>query len=179
MPDTTDEALLAELGLGTTETTTTAPVVGSEPTAAENVADATAEVADTAEKAKRAPRVEIKINKPLTIGAGLLPARVAFGGGGGRSGSKYPFADLVAPTVAEDGKTVTGYAFFDILLSDVENADEKKLQGVIQAAVAQQNKQEKEAGTKVHYVSRTKLDDKNAYIGSSVYRVDDTIEDAE
>jgi len=170
-----DEALLAELGLGTTATETATPAVGAEPNAAENVA--ATEGAETAEKAKRAPRVEIKINKTST-GVGLLPARVAFGGGGGRQGSKYPFEDLTAPTKNEAGE-VTGYSFFDILLSDVENADEKKLQGAIQAAVAQKNKQEKEAGTKTHYVSRTKLDDAGAYIGASVYRVDDTIEDAE
>lgn len=155
----TDENLLAELGLST------------EGTATEATTETTGEA--VAEKATRAPRVEIKINK-TSVGLGLLPARVAFGGGGGPRGSKYPFADLVAPAKDEAGN-VTGYAFFDILLTDVENADEKKLQGAIQAAVAQQNKQNKADGSIVRYVSRTKLDESNAYVGSSVYRVDDTV----
>ena len=166
-----DANLLAELGLAGD----TAPAVTTE-TAAETVASETAAVVDgtAAPAAARAPRVEIKINA-TTSGVGLLPPRVAFGGGNtGPRGSKYPFADLTAPAVDEAGN-VTGYSFFTVKLADTENSDEKKLQAAVQAAVAAQNKQNKDNGSSIKYVSRTVLDEKGAYEGSSVYRVDATL----
>lgn len=156
-----DDALLAELGLtGDTAPTETA-------------------TATTAEPKERAKRSEIKIVGKIASGiSALLPAQERNGGGFGERERKYPFDDLVAPTKDVDGN-VTGFAYFEVLLADVENADAKKLRGAIQAAVAASNKSAKEKGTPERFVSRTKLDDDKAYIGSVVYRVDDTQDEDE
>jgi hypothetical protein len=133
---------------------------------------------EPATSAPRAERTELKIVGKIATGAGALPAEAPRGGGfGGKRGSKYPFEDLEAPAQNKDGSWA--YSFFTITLADVENADDKKLRGAIQAAVAQQNKQAKEANEKTKYVSRTVLDASGAYAGSSVYRVDDTLDAAE
>lgn len=165
-----DANLLAELGLAGDN-------AAAETTAATTEAAAPVVTEGTQEAEKRAPRVEVKVNNS-TLGVGLLPPRAALGGAQGERGSKYPFASLNEPTKDADGN-VTGYSFFTINLTDVENADEKKLSSAIQAAVAAQNKKHKEKGETTKYVSRTNVDDKGAYTGSSVYRVDDTIGDDE
>lgn len=152
-----DLDLINSLGLGAVE--------GTEATAE------TAEVAADVEAATApAKRTEVKIVGTIAKKTGLLPAKVAFGGGGGRSGSKYPFETLNAPTV-ENGEVV-GYDFFEVRLTDVENADAKKLQGAIQAAVAAQNKKAKEDGEATYFVSRSVVEE-GAYVGSAVYRTDD------
>ena len=159
-----DLDLINSLGLGASEPTEQPAVVeGTEP-------------ADEAEAATApAKREAIKITGEIKTGlAALLPARAPSGGGFGKRGSKYPFEDLTAPAKNEAGE-VTGYSFFEVRLTDVENADAKKLQSAIQAAVAAQNKQAKEAGEVTKYVSRTIVGEDGAYAGSSVYRVDDTI----
>lgn len=151
-----DDALLAELGL----TGDDAGAAGTE----------TATVA--APKAEKQKRVEIKIAKTSLGVSALLPEQARGGGGFGEREQKYPFKELVAPAKDAEGN-VTGYAFFDVLLADTD-ADAKKLRGAVQAAVAAANKKAKEDGEPQRFVSRTKLDDDGAYIGSSVYRVDDT-----
>lgn len=161
------DELLSALGLGDV-----AGEVATSDTASETVAD-TAEAATTPVK-----RTEIKIVGEIKKSNGLLPARAPSGGGFGKRESKYPFETLSAPSVDEAG-SVTGYDFFEVKLSDVENADAKKLQGAIQAAVAAQNKKAKEENSGVKYVSRTLLDAAGAYEGSAVYRVDGTIGDDE
>lgn len=162
MSNTSDIDLINELGLGSSAST-----------------EAPAETVEAteAEPAGRAPRSEIKIvNKPQ-VAVGLLPARVAFGGGNtGKRGSKYPFEELTEPQKDAEGNVV-GYSFFEVKLADVENADAKKLQAAVQAAVAAQNKQAKAAGEGVKYVSRTLLGEQNEYVGTAVYRVDDTLGD--
>lgn len=159
-----DMDLINSLGLGTTETETP-------------VATETTEVTEAPEAATApAKRTEIKIVGTIVKATGLLPARAPSGGGFGKKGSKYPFETLAAPTKDEAG-AVTGYDYFEVKLTDVENADAKKLQGAIQAATAAANKTAKEDGSTVKYVSRTILDDEGAYVGSSVYRVDDTLEE--
>lgn len=153
------DELLNSLGLGDTSVETTS----------------TETTVDAAEPATApAKRTEIKIVGEIKKSNGLLPARAPSGGGFGKRESKYPFETLAAPSVDEAG-TVTGYDFFEVKLSDVENADAKKLQGAIQAAVAAQNKKAKEDNSGVKYVSRTLLDAAGAYEGSAVYRVDNTI----
>lgn len=150
-----DDALLAELGL-----------TGDTAEATDGV------VATATPKAEKQKRVEIKIAKTSLGVSALLPEQARGGGGFGEREQKYPFKDLVAPAKNEAGDVV-GYAFFDVLLADTD-ADAKKLRGAVQAAVAAANKKAKEDGEPQRFVSRTKLDDDGAYIGSSVYRVDDT-----
>ncbi len=163
----TDMDLINELGLGTA---TAAP---AEASAAAGSASA-AEPEDAVEAKSRPERSELKIVGEIKTGLGLLPAKQAFGGGGGgKRGSKYPFESLAAPTKNDAGE-VTGYSFFEVKMSDVENADEKKLKGAIQAAVAAQNKSAKEAGEVTKYVSRALIEN-GAYVGTAVYRVDDTL----
>lgn len=156
-----DAELLANLGLTEDNSATEATTVD------------TAAPADEAEPKTKATRTEIKITGEIatTVRKGLPPqARNGFGGG--KRGSKYPFESLVAP-VEVDGEYE--YSNFTVKLTDVENADAKKLQGAIQAAVAAQNKQAKEAGSEVYYVSRTETGDNGEYVGSTVYRVDQTL----
>lgn len=122
----------------------------------------------------RAERTELKIVGEVAIATGLLPALERNGfGGGGKRGSKYPFEQLVEPTKNEAGE-VTGYSNFTVRLDAVENADGKKLKGAIQAAVAQQNKQAKDSGAVERYVTRSVIEN-GEYVGSTVYRVDDTL----
>ena len=155
----TDDALLSELGL-------TDDAAG----AAEAPVDT---VADEAEPATKTARTEIKVVGSIATGKRKgLPALVRNGFAGGKRGSKYPFESLVAP-VEVDGEYE--YSNFTVKLTDVENADAKKLQGAIQAATAAQNKQAKAEGNGVYYVSRTETGENGEYIGSTVYRVDQTI----
>lgn len=161
-----DIDLINSLGLGATNE------------GAANTETEATEVTSEAAEAATAPakRTEIKIVGSIaTSGVAALPARAPSGGGFGERGSKYPFDDLAAPTKDAEGN-VTEYKRFTVLLKDVENADAKKLQAAIQAATAAQNKKHKDAGRTTYFVSRTELDDDGAYIGSSVYRVDDTID---
>lgn len=157
MTDMNDDALLAELGLtGNAETTATE----------------TAGAATATPKAEKQKRVEIKIATVSTGVAALLPDQARGGGGFGEREQKYPFKELAAPAKDEAGN-VTGYAFFEVLLADTD-ADAKKLRGAVQAAVAAANKKAKEDNEPQRFVSRTKLDADGAYVGSQVYRVDDT-----
>jgi hypothetical protein len=162
---TNENELLSSLGLDTT---------AAETAAANEVAPEAAHEA-AVEGAEKAVREAIKITGTIAVASGELPAEAPRGGfATGERGSKYPFADLVAPVKNEEtGKFA--YSFFEVKLTDVENADAKKLQGAIQAAVAAQNKKHKEKGEVVKYVSRTLLDAQEAYVGSAVYRVDATI----
>lgn len=159
-----DNDLIASLGLGET----------AAETAATNSVEA--EGADTAgADAARAPRTEIKVNA-ISKGKGALPAQAPRGGFGEKRGSKYPFEDLGAPEKDGEGNWV--YDYFEVKLSDTENADAKKLQSAVQAATAQQNKAHKDDKSKPYYVSRTIVED-GAYVGSAVYRVDTTLDAAE
>lgn len=158
----TDDALLSELGL-------TDDAAGAE-TAAEPDA-----AGDEAEAATKTARTEIKVVGSIATGKRKgLPALVRNGFAGGKRGSKYPFESLVAP-IGPDADGDYEYDFFTVNLTDVENADAKKLQGAIQAATAAQNKQAKAEGNGVYYVSRTETGENGEYIGSTVYRVDQTI----
>lgn len=161
----TDDALLATLGL--TEDTADA---ASTPTPAETVS----EVSEEAEAPTKAPRTEIKITGEIASGVRKgLPVLVRTGfGGGGKKGSKYPFESLAAP-VGPDAEGLYDFANFMVLLSDVENADPKKLQGALQAATAAQNKTAKDEGTTVRFQSFSVLGDNEEYIGTQVFRVDD------
>ncbi|QIG68410.1 hypothetical protein EVB62_008 [Rhizobium phage RHph_TM33] len=154
-----DLDLINQLGLGT-----------------ETVTETAAEVAADAEAAttSRAPRTEIKITGTIAKSSGRLPARATNGGGFGDRESKYPFESLAAPVLATDEEgEYWSFDFFEVKLSDVENADAKKLQGAIQAAAAAQNKKNREEGTGIKYVTRTVLGENEEYVGSAVYRVDD------
>ncbi len=160
----TDDALLSELGL-------TDDAAGAD-TAADPTA---AEAGDEAEAATKTTRTEIKVVGAIATGKRKgLPALVRNGFAGGKRGSKYPFEELAAP-VGPDADGEYEYASFTVNLTDVENADAKKLQGAIQAATAAQNKQAKAEGNGVYYVSRTETGENGEYIGSTVYRVDQTI----
>lgn len=133
-------------------------------------ADASTETATTeAEAASRGPRTEIKIGNVGRTKAVGLP-EVKRGGGFGERGSKYPFDDLVAPVVREDGETE--YDLFEVLLADVENADATKLQKAVQAATAAANKSAKDAGETKYFKSFSIIKE-GEYVGSSVYRTDD------
>ena len=157
----TDDALLSELGL-------TDDAAGAAEAPAETVAD-------EAEPATKTARTEIKVVGAIATGKRKgLPALVRNGFAGGKRGSKYPFEELAAP-VGPDADGEYEYASFTVNLTDVENADAKKLQGAIQAATAAQNKQAKAEGNGVYYVSRTETGENGEYIGSTVYRVDQTI----
>ncbi|QOE32073.1 hypothetical protein CPT_Palo_014 [Rhizobium phage Palo] len=153
-----DLDLLNDLGL-TSDATDGAPVEGDVVEGVE------------AEAATRAKRTEIKIVGTIAKQSGLLPARAPSGGGFGERGSKYPFETLAAPTVDAEGNP-TAFDFFEVKLTDVENADAKKLQGAIQAAVAAQNKTNKTEGNGIKYVSRTVLGEDGSYVGAAVYRTD-------
>ncbi len=163
-----DLDILAGLGLTDDATTETAA-------AAETVTET---VADEAEAATKAPRTEIKITGDIAqkVRKGLPQLERKGFGGGGKTGSKYPFADLAAP-IGPDADGEYEYASFTVLLSDVENADANKLRGAIQAATAAQNKQAKAEGTGLYFKSFSELGDNGEYIGSSVYRVDGTTAD--
>lgn len=170
----TDNDLISSLGLGAETSTETAA-----PAAAETAGETVGEVAEGEGEGAtegRAKRSEIKITQPIVKKqAALLPSKAVGGGFGGKRGSKYPFETLDAPTKDAEG-TVTGYDYFEVLLKDVENADQKKLQAAIQAATANANKAAKEANEPQRFVSRTVLGENEEYVGSAVYRVDDTID---
>lgn len=152
-----DDALLSALGLAGGEETP------AEPTEAETPSEA--------EAATKAPRTELKITGEIaTQKRRGLPVLERSGfGGGGKRGSKYPFEGLAAPEA--DGDDFL-YDSFTVKLTDVENADAAKLRGAIQAAVAAQNKQTKEDGSNVYYISRTETGENGEYVGSTVYRTD-------
>lgn len=165
---TTDNDLINSLGLGLGAT--------AETTAAPSTEASTALAEETVDRAKR---TEIKIAKPIVKKqAALLPVRTFGAGGGGKRGSKYPFDTLEAPTKDEAGN-VTGYDYFEVLLDNVENADQKKLQTAVTAAVANANKAAKAEYSIARFVSRTVLGENEEYVGTAVYRVDDTIGDDE
>lgn len=159
----TDDALLSELGLT------------DDASGAETAAETEALHGDEAEAATKTARTEIKVVGSIATGKRKgLPALVRNGFAGGKRGSKYPFESLVAP-IGPDADGDYEYDFFTVNLTDVENADAKKLQGAIQAATAAQNKQAKAEGNGVYYVSRTETGENGEYVGSTVYRVDQTI----
>lgn len=158
--------ILDELGLGGAEQ----PV---EQIAA--VDENTGEVVTPADAAA-APRTELKIVGEVAVSGGLLPASQRGAGFGGKRGSKYPFEQLEAPVKDANG-TVTEYKFFTVRLDQTENADAKKLSGAINAATSAQNKAAKDEGRIERYVTRQVVEN-GEYVGSSVYRVDDTLEDA-
>lgn len=168
----TDDALLAGLGLGDA-----APTEGAEASQ-----EAPAEETVAADVATKPKRTEIKIVGEIKKARGLLPPKAIPTGFGGKTGSKYPFETLGAPEVADGtdpevpAGTILGYDYFEVFLKDVENADAKKLQGAIQAATSTQNSDDDNKAKGVKYVSRTLVDDDGAYIGSAVYRTDGTDE---
>lgn len=172
---TSDNDLISSLGLGDTASTTDTATVD----ATGEVADTTVDGDETEAGEGRAKRSEIKLVQPIVKKqAALLPSKAVGGGFGGKRGSKYPFETLDAPTKNDAGE-VTGYDYFEVLLKDVENADQKKLQAAIQAATANANKAAKEANEAQRFVSRTVLGENEEYVGSAVYRVDDTIDDGD
>lgn len=124
----------------------------------------TAVAAEAASEASRAPRTEIKVNATKRARIAAVPEQERSGFGGGKRGSKYPFESLEAPDA-------TGFDSFEVLLADTENADAKKLQGAIQAAVAKQNKDAKAEGLATYFVSRSIVED-GEYKGALVVRTD-------
>lgn len=169
----TDADILAGLGLvddGTEAQTVTASDVGS----------VEAVIGEEAEAATKATRTEIKITGDIAqkVRKGLPQLERKGFGGGGKTGSKYPFADLVAP-VGPDADGEYEYASFVVLLTDVENADANKLRGAIQAATAAQNKAAKAENTGLYFKSFSVLGANDEYIGSEVFRVDGTTDKAE
>lgn len=172
----TDADILAGLGL-TDDTAETQTVTAGEVGSVEAVLGT---IGDEAEAATKAPRTEIKITGDIAqkVRKGLPQLERKGFGGGGKTGSKYPFADLAAP-IGPDADGEYEYASFTVLLTDVENADANKLRGAIQAATAAQNKQAKADGSGLYFKSFSELGDNGEYIGSSVYRVDGTADKAE
>ena len=170
--------LLNELGLGSAVTETAA--VAEQATEVAQTAPAAEVDANTGEAvtsadAAKAPRTELKIVGEVAISGGLLPASQRGAGFGGKRGSKYPFEDLDAPVKNEAGE-VTEYKFFTVNLTDCEEGTPaEKLKGAINAATAQQNKVAKAENRVERYVTRQVVEN-GEYVGSSVYRVDDTLE---
>lgn len=169
----TDADILAGLGLtddGAETQTISAGDIGS----------VEAVIGDEVEAATKAPRTEIKITGEIAqkVRKGLPQLERKGFGGGGKTGSKYPFADLAAP-VGPDADGDYEYASFVVLLTDVENANADKLRGAIQAATAAQNKAAKADGTGLYFKSFSVLGDNGEYIGSEVFRVDATTDKAE
>lgn len=172
----TDADILAGLGLtddGSEAQTVSASDAGS-------VEAVLGTVGEEAEAATKAPRTEIKITGDIAqkVRKGLPQLERKGFGGGGKTGSKYPFADLVAP-VGPDADGEYEYASFVVLLTDVENADANKLRGAIQAATAAQNKAAKAENTGLYFKSFSVLGTNDEYIGSEVFRVDATTDKSE
>lgn len=159
--------ILDELGLGGGDTSVAEPA-GEKSNAAGGAAPAAA----PADGGEKTVRKSITVNSTST-GVGALPAQVRGFGGGGERGSKYPFKELTAPV--DNGEGGFNYSFFTVKIADTD-ADEKSLKSAVQSAVAAQNKSAKEDGSDVRYVTRTIVEN-GAYIGSSVYRVDATLEE--
>lgn len=167
--DNTETDLIASLGLS-------AASAPADVTAAQDAAD-DAEVATKPTERKPALKIDAA---QIVKGRGRLPALRRGGGGGGNKGSKYPFDELAAPTEATDEEgTYFEFDNFEIRLAAVENADEARLRSALTAAVATQNKKEKEANSGKRFVTRSLLDDAGAYAGVAVYRVDDKDEDGD
>lgn len=121
-------------------------------------------------KAARAPRVEVNVGEIVVSTEFESLAPLVRGGGGGATGSKYKFDELLAPAQQADGSW--GYTSFLVELQ--EGVDEDALKRSVQSANTQANANAKKAGEPNYYVTRSVVKD-GKFVGMKVYRVDNTI----
>lgn len=119
----------------------------------------------------RAPRVEVNVGEIIVSTEFESLAPLVRGGGGGATGSKYKFDELLAPAKQADG--TWGYTSFLVELQ--EGVDEDALKRSVQSANTQANGVAKKAGLPNYYVTRSVVKD-GKFAGMKVYRVDNTLE---
>lgn len=162
MPDIQTVDSLADLGLDLGPSDTGASDAAQSPTI--DVAAVTAAVT------KKRERVNIG---ELEFGTmDLIP--VKRGGGGGAKESKYGFDKLAAPVATGDVAKPWTYATFLARLQ--EGVDAAALKRSVQSAVTAANAEGKAEGKR--FITRSFVQD-GEFVGIVVYRVDDTLDDAE
>lgn len=128
-------------------------------------AEAGAVVEAPTEKAPRAPRKEVEVGEILLGEADELPELVRLGGGGGRTGSKYPFDQLAAPV--DNGNGGLKYATFTVNVQ--AGVDPDALKRSVQSAATAANRDAKASGSGAKFETRSKNVD-GVVVGVTVYR---------
>lgn len=124
------------------------------------------------EKAARAPREEVNIGELAFEEVDFIPVSKR----GGASGSKYEFEKLGAPVPKDEADLSKGFRYSTFTANLQEGVDIDKLKRSVQSATTAENRAEKAAGSKIRYITRSKVVAGEA-VGITVFRVDDTLND--